>query len=177
MGTEYPTRPKAPEVVRYLCMAFGLANIVASIVLAPKRDAFMLIGGLLVGSAWFAFGKYGGLPLFDTVHNWQPPGDSAESAQKLRQGLLVMRRRRWMTWISLPVAFGTMALIVPVLIPYGQPQLALLLIGVPLAVIQLRYYLSRCPRCGFGFFTKSTSRAAMIRRGKACGHCGLSLNT
>ena len=67
------------------------------------------------------------------------------------------------------------AWLIPLLLQGGHPELAVFLLGVPLAFINFRYYLSRCPRCGLGFFTRSASRAALLRRGNICGHCGLSL--
>ncbi len=164
----------APDWVRYSCMIFGLANIVASIAYATQRDVFMLVSGLLVGGTWFAFGKYGGLPLVDTVVDWHPPARSDVVEEIHRRGLLVMRRRRWMTWVTIP-AFAVAALLMPLLTRGGHPEFIVLLLGVPLAIINFRYYLSRCPRCGFGFFARSSSRAALLRRGSACGQCGLSL--
>lgn len=172
MAIEYPNRPMAPRLVRYSCMVFGLANIVASISYVPR---VMLVGGLLVGGCWFAFGKYGGLPLVDTVVDWRPPAASGAIEDMHRQGLLVMRRRRWIVWAAIPGTFAVAALLVPLLMQGGHPEFVVLLLGVPLAFINFRYYLSRCPRCGLGFFTRSTSRAALLRRGNTCGHCGLSL--
>ena len=175
MAIDYPERPMAPDLARYSCMIFGLTIIVGSIAYAPRQDLFMLVGGLLVGGGWFAFGKYGGLPLVDTVVDWRPPSTSGAVAEMHRQGLLVMRRRRWFVWAAIPGVFAVAALLMPFLLQSGHPELIVLLLGVPLAFINFRYYLSRCPRCGLGFFTKSSSRAALLRRGNACGHCGLSL--
>ena len=155
-------------------MIFGLANVAGSIAFAPRQDTFMLVGGLLVGGVWFAFGKYGGLPLFNTVTQWRPPGASDAIEDQHREGLLVMRRRRWMVWSAIPGMFIAALLLMPLLIQRGHPELVVFL-GVPLAFINFRYYLSRCPRCGLGFFTKSASRAALLRRRDTCGHCDLSL--
>ena len=165
----------APGAIRYACMIFGLANVAGSIAFAPRQDMFMRIGGLLVGGAWFAFGKYGGLPLVDTVRDWRSPSASGAIEAQHRQGLLVMRRRRWMVWAAIPGLFIAAALLMPALMQSGHPEFVVFLLGVPMAFINFRYYLSRCPRCGFGFFTKSASRAALLRRGDTCGHCGLSL--
>ena len=175
MNIEYPKRPMAPAWVRYSCMMFGLACIMGSIAYAPRHDIFMLVGSLLVGGGWFAFGKYGGLPLVDTVVDWHPSAAPGAIEDMHRQGLLVMRRRRWMVWTAIPGAFGVAALLIPLLMQSGHPELIVLLLGVPVALINFRYYLSRCPRCGLGFFTTSASRAALLRRGNTCGHCGLSL--
>src|SRR5574341_1420032 len=174
MAIEYPKRRMAPGTVRYACMIFGLANIAGSIAYANRQNMFMLIGGLLVGGGWFAFGKYGGLPLVNTVADWRPSTSGAIDEMH-RQGLLVMRRRRWTVWATVPATFAVAALLIPLLMQTGHPELVVLLLGVPLAFISLRYYLSRCPRCGLGFFTRSTSRAALIRLSNTCGHCGLSL--
>jgi hypothetical protein len=157
-------------------MIFGLSNVVASIASSERQDMFMLIGGILVGSSWFAFGWYGGLPLVETVVGWRPSANSTAIEEMHRQGLIVMRRRRWMGWLAIPGGLAAAALLIPLLMQTSHPEFVVLLIGPPIAFIQFRYYLSRCPRCGFGFFTKSISRAALIRRGNTCGHCGLSLN-
>jgi ribosomal protein S27AE len=172
---DYPKRPMAPNVVRYACMIFGLANVAGSIAYTSRQDMFMLIGGLLVGGGWFAFGKYGGLPLVSTVADWRPPSSSGEIEEIHRQGLLVMRRRRWIVWAAIPGTFVVAALLIPLLMQGGHPEIIVLLLGVPLAFISFRYYLSRCPRCSFGFFTRSASRAALLRLRNTCGHCGLSL--
>jgi len=174
MAIEYPNRRMAPDAVRYVCMIFGLANIAAGIAYATRQDLFMLIGGLVVGGAWFAFGKYGGMPLVSTVADWRPSPTGAIDDMH-RQGLLVMRRRRWIVWAAVPGTLAVGALLIPLLMEAGQPGLVVLFLGVPLAFINFRYYLSRCPRCGLGFFTRSASRAALIRRSNTCGHCGLSL--
>jgi len=174
MATEYPKRPMAPNVARYACMIFGLANVASSIAYATAKDLFMPIGGVLVGGAWFAFGKYGGLPLVNTVTDWHPSAPGALEEMH-RRGLLVMRRRRWFVWAAIPGAFVVAALLIPLLMQGGHPELVVLVLGVPLAFVNCRYYLSRCPRCGLGFFTRSASRAALLRWGNTCGHCGLSL--
>jgi len=166
----------APAFVRYFCMLFGLVNIAAVIAFSARQDMFMLIGGILGGSAWFAFGWYGGLPLVETVVGWHPPANSAAVDEMHRQGLKVMRHRKWVAWLAIPGALAATALLMPLLMQSTQPELVLLIVGVPIAFVNCRYYLSRCPRCGFGFFTKSVSRAALIRQRNTCGHCGLSLS-
>ena len=176
MTAEYPKRHMAPKFVRCVCMIFGLANIIAVIASGFYHDIFMFIGGVLVGSIWFAFGMYGGLPLVDTVRDWHPSVSNTEINEMHRQGLLVMRRRKWIAWIAMPGSLAAASLLLPLLIPYGHPELIVLLVGVPLVFINFRYYLSRCPRCGLGFFTLSASRAAFIRRKPICGHCGLALH-
>jgi len=177
MSREYPIRPKVAAWVRYLCMAFGVAIVVGAIdsVRSFPLDLFPLLGGFLIGSAWFAFGLYGGLPLVDTVREWCPAAAPNEVNDMHRQGLLVMRQRRWIMWASVPCALAVAVVLIPVLIRADQPGLIVLILGVPLALINFRYFLSRCPRCGYGFFARSTSRAATINLKKACGHCGLPL--
>ena len=49
-------------------------------------------------------------------------------------------------------------------------------LGVPIIAVQFVYWLSRCPRCGYGFFARGKSRAAFLARGQSCRHCGLSLS-
>jgi hypothetical protein len=165
----------APDVIRYACMIFGLANVAGSIAFA-RQDIFMLVGGLLVGGGWFAFGKYGGLPLINTVTQWRPPTSASDAIEdQHRRGLLVMRRRRWTVWSAIPGILIAAAFLMPLLVQHRHPELVVFLLGVPLAFINFRYYLSRCPRCGLGFFTKSASRAALLRKRDTCGHCGLSL--
>jgi ribosomal protein S27AE len=178
MKDDYPARPMVAAWVRYFCMAFGAASILGigiDLVRSLTPDLFLLIGTFLVGSAWFTFGLYGGLPLVSTVSEWHPVATPDEVNDMHRQGLLVMQRRRWIMWASVPCAFAVAVVLIPVLIQAGQPGLIVLILGVPLAIINFRYLLSRCPRCGYGFFTRSKSRAATINLRKVCGHCGLSL--
>ena len=162
--------------VRYTCMVFGLTNIIASITHATRGNIFMLAGGLLVGGAWFAFGKYGGLPLVDTVVDWRPPASPDAVDEMHRSGLLVMRRRRWMMWAAVPGALAVAALLIWLLMGVGHPELSVLLLAVPLAIISSRYVLSCCPRCGYGFFAQSANRAALLCLRRTCAHCGLSLH-
>jgi hypothetical protein len=156
-------------------MIFGLANVAGSLAYAD-RDLFMTIGGVIVGSAWFAFGKYGGLPLAGTVANWRPPSGSDAVDERHRRGLLAIRRRKWATWAAIPVALAAMPLLMPSVMRIGHPELIALVVGVPLGAVNLRYLLSRCPRCGFGFFARSTSRAALLWQTRTCAHCGLSID-
>lgn len=165
----------AAHWVRYSCMVFGIANIIGGIIYSIQGNIFALVGGLLVGGAWFAFGKYGGLPLVDTVANWRPAARPNLVDEMHRRGLLVMRQRRWMMWAAIPGALAAAALLMPPLMGSGHPELIIFLLGVPLAIITFRYALSRCPRCGYGFFAGSASRAALLRLRNTCGHCGLSL--
>ncbi len=163
-------------------MAFGFANMMSSIVYAAgvgagagPVDPVMVVGGLLVGAVWFAFGWYGGYPLVDTVVDWHPP-ESPDAVEEMhRQGLRVMRRRRWMTWFVIPILFATVALVMPLLMGVGHPEFIFLPAALPFFFVNYRYYGSRCPRCGLGFFTRSASRAAAIQRIDSCGHCRLSL--
>jgi len=174
---EYPARPKMATWVRYLCMAFGIVIIVGGMdsVRTSPIDLFLLLGSLLIGGAWFSFGLYGGLPLVGTVYEWHSATERDEVNNMHRQGLLVMRRRRWLMWTSLPLALVAAVFLVPLFIKMNQPGIIVFILGVPLAIINFRYFLSRCPRCGYGFFTNSTNRAATIKSKKSCGHCGLSL--
>ena len=159
-------------------MVFGLANVIGGISYAVSHDRsiFMGVSALLVGGGWFAFGKYGGLPLAETVDNWHPPTTLDLVTEENRKGLLVMRRRRWMVWASIPTTLVAAPLLISQLMRVGQPELIVFLLGVPVVLVSSRYFLSRCPRCGYGFFARSTSRAATIQLGKTCGHCGLSLH-
>lgn len=158
-------------------MVFGVANIIGVIasLSSSSLDIFLGIGAFLIGGAWFAFGLYGGLPLVNTVHEWHPAANPHEVTDMQRKGLLVMRGRRWAAWATLPGFLLLGSLLVPVLIPAGQPGLLLLIIGVPLAIINARYILSRCPRCGYGFFARSTHRAAMLVPTRTCRYCRLGL--
>ena len=174
LRAEYPKRPKMSRWVRYLLMAFGIANI-AGVIFAvdtstPDISAFL--AAFLIGGAWFAFGLYGGFPLVNTVRKWRAPATPKEINDMHRRGLLVMRRRRWITWGLFPVCLTGVLLLWAVL---GNPMLAVLVVGVAGAIINLRYMLSRCPRCGYGFFARSVSRAAGLWPSRACHHCGLSL--
>lgn len=177
MNVAYPNRSMPAPWVRYSCMAFGLANVIGGISYAATHDrsVFMAASALLVGGAWFAFGKYGGLPLVDTVTDWHPPAKSDLVTDVHRAGLLVMRQRRWMMWVSVPVALALAPLAISLLMRIGQPELVVFLLGVPFAIVNFRYLLSRCPRCGYGFFTRSANRAATVRLSQSCAHCGLSL--
>ncbi len=163
---------------RYPCIGFGALIILGGIkdlVKSSTLDMFYLLGAFLVGGAWLAYGLYGGFPLVDTVRDWHPVTTSDEINDMHRQGLFAMRRRRWVMWASVPCALAVAVVLIPVLIHSDQLGLIVLILGVPLAIINFRYFLSRCPRCGYGFFTRSTSRAATINLKKVCGHCGLSL--
>jgi len=161
-------------------MAFGIANIIGVIasLWSSTRDMSLAIGGFLIGGTWFAFGFYGGLPLVNTVHEWHRSANPHEVTDTQRKGLLVMRVRRWAAWAAwatVPGFFLLGFLLAPVLIRLGQPGLVVLIIGIPLAIINSRYLLSRCPRCGYGFFARSTHRGAMLALTRTCKHCGLGL--
>ena len=163
-----------PVWLRYPCMAFGALNVVQALRYSGEHELFMAIGGVLVGGGWFAFGWYGGMPLVSTVSDWRPRTAPGEITEMHREGLRAIRRRLWMSWAAIPIAFALMALLVPVLAPRGQAGLIVLIAGVPLFFVQARYYLSRCPRCGYGFFARSVRRAAFLKGTSACWHCGLA---
>ena len=177
MNADYPIRPAMPIWARCLCMAFGIANVLGGIASVAYSDepVFSVLGGLLVGGVFFAFGKYGGLPLLTTVHEWHPPSTPDEVTEMHRSGLLVMRRRRLAMWASYPGALIVAPLVIAALFEVGQPGLGVLLIGVPMAILMFRYVLSRCPRCGYGFFALSKKRATTFGFGRRCRQCGLSL--
>jgi hypothetical protein len=158
-------------------MAFGIANIIGAIasMWSSTSDLSFAIAGVFIGVAWFAFGLYGGLPLVNTVREWQQSANPCEVTDLQRKGLLVMRRRRWAMWVTVPGFLLFASLLVPVLIRAGQPGFVVLILGIPLAIINVRYLLSRCPRCGYGFFARSTHRAAMLALTRNCRHCGLGL--
>jgi len=88
--------------------------------------------------------------------------------------LRLIRRRRTTQWLAIPATILLIAACASLVIGSGREPW-LLLLALPLLIVTLQYQLSRCPRCGYGFFTKSTSRAASLHRLTACGHCGLSL--
>lgn len=179
MTIPYPDRPMAPKWIRYACMAFGATNMAAAAPSAAHRGdigMFMLVGGLVVGGVWFAFGWYGGLPLVSTVADWQPPAAPDEVNEMHVRGLLVMRRRRWMMWATSPVVLAMAAALMPLLMPTRHPEWIVLILAVPMCLLGFPYGLSRCPRCGYGFFARSTSRAALFGYGNACHHCGLPLD-
>jgi len=157
-------------------MAFGLMNIVSVVYTAPP-DLVMFVGGLLVGGGWFGFGLYGGYPLASTVVDWHPPASFDAVEEMHRQGLRVMRRRRWIMALSIPIVMvAVMFLVMPLLMRLGHPEYVFLPVAGALVFVNFRYYGSRCPRCGHGFFTRSASRAARIYHDNRCGHCGLSLD-
>ena len=158
-------------------MAFGIANAAGGVASAAYADdrALRVAAGILVGGAWFALGKLGGLPLVDTVRDWHPPVTPEIVTQLHRRGLLVMRRRRWIMWLSCLGVPIVAPLVIAAHSHVGQIGLTVMVLGVPMAAFTLRYYLSRCPRCGYGFFARSRSRAATLGVGTSCRHCGLSL--
>ncbi len=180
MTQTYPDRPMMPRALRIACMVFGALNLlglVLQLILEPFPEALTIgVLGVLVGGACFAFGWYGGLPLFETVSGWTPPADPTVITAGHRAGLRLMRRWWWQQFM-VPMAALVLCglLVMPSLMAWGHPEAAMLVL-VPAGIFSLRYVLSRCPRCGFGFFTRSTSRAAFIRRLQACGHCGLPLD-
>ena len=166
-----------PSLARYLCMTFGILNVIGGLTSSYSQAGyFPMIAGLLVGGVWFGFGYYGGYPLVDTVSEWQPPNIPDEITNYHRQGILVLRRRKWTMWASVPCYFVVGAMLMPWFIKQGHPEIGFIPIAAVMAVVFYRYYLSRCPRCGYGFFTGSTSRAALIRPRRHCAHCGLSLD-
>ncbi len=162
MSKEYPSRSKLPPWIRYLCMAFGLVNIVVVITctVIGKENLDMVVSALLVGSAWFAFGAYGGFPLVNTVADWHPPATPDEVTESHRRGLLVMRRRKWMIWATVPSMLAVAPLLFPLFMKADQPELIVLVLGVPLAIIIFRYLLSRCPRWFFHQIYESSSDAS-----------------
>ena len=177
MTSERPIRPPGPAWARCACMIFGLITMVSGVFNRdPDHPIFLLAGGILVGAAWFAFGAYGGLPLVDTVKEWCPSTSHGQIDEVHRQGLRVMRRRKWLGWLAIPLGVVAMAAIAPLLNPIGQPEIVLLLVFPPLAILYYRYHLSRCPRCGYGFFARSTNRMAFLQPRKDCAHCGLPLD-
>lgn len=102
MASEYPVRPAMPAVARYLCMAFGIACVAGGLT-APRGAgdrAAIILGSLLAGGIWFLFGWHGGIPLVGTVVEWRRPDGPDAVTDLHRQGLLVMRRRRWWMWLS-----------------------------------------------------------------------------
>jgi len=62
MNREYPARPKVAAWVRYPSTVLGAACIIGGIdsLRSSPLDLFRLLGGFLVGGAWFAFGFDGG---------------------------------------------------------------------------------------------------------------------
>lgn len=177
MRREYPVRPKMAAGIRFGCMIFGVICFGGTVysVCAGPLDLVSLLGGLLVSGVWFGFGWYGGLPLVDTVRDWRPPTGPNEINDMHRRGLLVIRRREWIMWASIPLALAVGVSVIPICLRLNQPGLVVLIVGVPYLIIVFRHFLSRCPRCGYGFFTRSTSRGAFLEWRKACGHCGLPL--
>jgi hypothetical protein len=177
MKTNYPLRSPMPSWARYSCMALGIAVALGTIggAFDGSETVTLILAGVCVGGAWFAFGFIGGLPLVDTVPDWEPSSTPSIVTEQQVQGLLTMRRRRLAMWLSFPAVMlaGPPALLVTSRI--GERGLMVLLLGIPLAVLAGRYYLSRCPRCGYGFFARSRSRAALLFSSRTCGHCGLSL--
>jgi hypothetical protein len=62
MNREYPARPKVAAWARYPRVVLGVACIIGGIdsLRSSPLDLYPLVGGFLVGGAWFAFGFYGG---------------------------------------------------------------------------------------------------------------------
>jgi hypothetical protein len=149
MTAEYPNRPMAPKLVRFVCMIFGCACIVGAVTQGIQHDAFELISGLVVGGVWFAFGAYGGLPLIGTSGEWHSTGDFSAVAQSHKDGLIVMRRRRRIMWLALPSALLASVLIMPALQHLGRPEMVVFLLGIPLVFLNFRYYLSKVPSVRF----------------------------
>jgi hypothetical protein len=109
----YPFRPPMWWIFRIPCAAFGALGLIGVLQdVLYRRDfntfAFQFLGGGLVAVAWGTFGVYGGFPLVDTVKDWQPPTMPDEITQKHRDGLRVIRRRRWAFGLSFPGYFVLM---------------------------------------------------------------------
>lgn len=178
MKIGYPFRPKAPIWVRIPCMIFGsvcVFNAGFALVQPQGQSPAFLLGGIVVGAVWFAFGFYGGLPLINTVRDWSPSVDTNDLTESSRSGLRTMRWRKWAMWASEPIFGLTILLLVQ---RYGvtHAETIFFSLAIPMIALIMVYWLSRCPRCGYGFFADSTNRAAFLKRTKVCSHCGLRLN-
>lgn len=171
----YPFRPPLPMPFRALIAFFGVAILGSAASGSAGGDAVFAIAGVLIGVVWLAFGLYGGYPLVDTVPRWSPPDDRESIRESDCAGLAVIRKRKRIVWATVPIAFVLVALFMPLVLRGGKPQWLLLGVAPPMLFVYFRYQLSRCPRCGFGFFARSTNRAAPLRSGSTCATCGLTL--
>ena len=102
------------------------------------------------------------------------PADAIDESHL--RGLRVIRRRRIFTWVGSLAILPAVAMLMPLLERTAHPELVIV-VAVPVFLIHYRFLASRCPRCGFGFFTESPRRAALLRMRSTCGHCGLPLET
>lgn len=146
---DYPLRRPMPPWARYLCMALGIGNIIgglsapfdsASNQMVPDAfgfSTFGVLGGLLVGGLWFAFGYFGGLPLVDTVSDWQPPNNSEEITDSYRRGIVTLGRRKRLMWASIPAYFVLAGLLMPWFLQIKQGGVGFLLIATVIITIYL----------------------------------------
>lgn len=176
IAAEYPFRPPMARWIRIAVVVFAAAILIGLVLdIRAEPDLFNLFMGGFVSAAWLAFGVYGGFPLFETVQDWHAPATPCEITDAHRQGLLVMRRRKWIMWAAYPVALAMVPFLHGALEGLGQAPLVVVLLFVPLAVLSFRYWLSRCPRCGYGFFVRSKNRAGLTILTNSCPHCELPL--
>jgi hypothetical protein len=178
MSTAYPHRQMLSSWLRYVCMAFGIACAISAFGLPNDPfvpNGLIVAGGIVIGVTWFAFGLYGGLPLFNTTSVWHPPASPDEVNSLHREGLLVIRRRRWLMWAAFASMFTVLPFMALLLLPSDNGMYLIAGVWLLLLIITYRYFLSRCPRCGFGFFTLSMHRAAPVWFRSSCAHCKLSL--
>jgi hypothetical protein len=173
----YPFRPPMWWIFRIPCAAFGALGLIGVLQdVLYRRDfntfAFQFLGGGLVAVAWGTFGVYGGFPLVDTVKDWQPPTMPDEITQKHRDGLRVIRRRRWAFGLSFPGYFVLM--IAALAIAPNAMEAVFPVVAAAFFTVIYRYYYSRCPRCGYGFFAGSTKRYATVSTARSrCRNCRL----
>jgi hypothetical protein len=164
--------------LRVPCMALGaltMINASTAVVQAQGGSQTFHIMGVFVGAVWFGFGAYGGLPLVGTVRPWTPPTDSKAMTDSYRAGLRTMRRRKWAMWASQPIFVLSVVLLTQY---FGHDHMDTIsfLTVIPVFASFFVYWLSRCPRCGYGFFALSKTRASLLKGTENCRHCGLHLN-
>ena len=139
-----------------------------------RNDLPFLVDGGLVSATLFLFGLYGGLPLVETVKDRVSPTTDEEVTEKHLAGLRVMRIRGCLMLGFLFLGLPFWVLLDTVLQRLALPDLDLAIMSIMVALIFGRYLLSRCPRCGYGFFALSRRRAAGILWTDPCSHCGIS---
>src|SRR5947208_172260 len=167
----FPERKKLALPIRVVCMIFGGYTVLGAIhswVYEAHPQSFMIAGGIIVGAAWFGLGAYGGLPLVNTAPRSSQELGSEALTERERRGLVVLRNRKWLAWLSLPAALAMGPLVAQ--LPPQYCGLGVLGVGVMVAILNLCHWLSRCPRCGYGFFALSKGRATFFcpYPGKKC---------
>lgn len=187
---DYPEEPATAPWVRFPAMIFGACCVLSGLAV-PFRSfpqnpnipdqigirSFMFLAGLIVGAGWFGYGYLGHPRLFETLPDWKAPTDNTTITAEHQRGLAVLKKRRLLSWISVPLYFVVAFSLMPLFLKAGFGGVGFILIAIGISSMQFYFYLSRCPRCGRGFSVGTSSQQTTLRwLASRCVHCGLTLS-